>query len=386
MNDMIYMDNAATSWPKPECVQDAVLHYLRDVGANPGRSGHRLANEGERIRFGAREAIAELVGMRDPTRVVFALNGTTAINLAIAGLLAPGDHAVATGMEHNAVMRPLRAAEQRGVSIGLASCRPDGSMDAAAVEALLEENTRLIVANHASNVCGTVLPIREIGELARERGIPLLVDAAQTLGCWPLDLESDRIDLLAFSGHKGLLGPGGTGGLVLGEGFDHSVLPPLIRGGTGSWSEREEQPDFLPDRYEAGTPNGPGLAGLGAAVRYVQERGVEVIRERERGLTQRLIDGLLAIPGARVQGTLQAQRQTAVVSFTLEGRSASEIAFALDEEHGVLCRPGLHCAPRAHRTLGTAPEGTARLSPGPFTAEEEVDAAVAAVRALAESP
>ena len=380
---MVYLDNAATSWPKPPGVHDAMLRFARDVGASPGRSGHRLANEAERIRFDAREALAELFGVADPTRIVFTLNGTMALNIALLGLLPPGTHVVTTGMEHNSVMRPLGALSQRGVSVSVVPCAPDGTLDAHTVSEFLRPDTRLIVVNHASNVCGTVLPIREVGALARERGIPLLVDAAQTAGCWPINMRDDNVDLLAFTGHKGLMGPTGTGGLVIGDHFSAADLPALVFGGTGSRSEEEHQPEDLPDKYEGGTPNMIGLAGLVAGVQYVLERGAAQIRAVEQFLTRPLIDGLRTTDGVRVFGTHDPGRQTAVVSFTIAGQSASETAFTLDERFGVLCRPGLHCAPRAHRTLGTLPEGTVRFAAGPFTTPTEIETAVAAVRELA---
>ncbi|UCD75771.1 MAG: aminotransferase class V-fold PLP-dependent enzyme [Phycisphaerales bacterium] len=380
---MLYLDHASTSWPKPDCVHEAILRYLRDVGASPGRSAHRLSLEAERIRFDAREAVAELVGMKDPMRVVFTCNATTAINLVLRGLLTPGCHAITTGMEHNAVLRPLRTLEAKGIAVSIAGCRADGSMDAAAIEQHIRPETKLIVANHASNVCGTVLPVREIGELARRHGITFLVDAAQTVGAWPIDLHHDNIDLLAFTGHKALLGPTGTGGLAIDDDFAVTSLPALISGGTGSRSEEEIQPDMLPDKYEAGTPNIMGLAGLAASVRYLIEYGVDEIIEHERLLTRRLIDGLGDIAGVRVVGPGDAQRQTAVVSFTVDGLACSEIARALDENHEIMCRPGLHCAPRAHRTLGTYPDGTVRFAPGPFTQEEEIDLAIEAVSSIA---
>lgn len=379
---MIYFDNAATSWPKPDCVPQAMLRFTTAVGANPGRSGHRLANEAERVRFSAREAIATIVGASDPLRVVFTPNGTTALNLAIQGLLPPDAHVVTTGMEHNAVMRPLRAIEQRGVSISVVPCQPDGTLDPADVAGHIRPNTRLIVVNHASNVCGTVLPVREIGAIAREHGIPLLVDAAQTAGVWPIDMLADNIDLLAFTGHKGLLGPSGTGGLVLGANFDADRLPPLVHGGTGSSSEHEHQPDFLPDKYEAGTPNTVGLAGLEAGVRHLLEHGIEQVREHERLLAARLIRGLGDIEGVTVLGTHDDDRQTAVVSFTMAGCSCADMAHELDEQFAIMCRPGLHCAPLAHHTLGTFPDGTVRLAPGLLSTADDVDRTLTAVAEL----
>ncbi|MEW6199858.1 MAG: aminotransferase class V-fold PLP-dependent enzyme [Planctomycetota bacterium] len=380
---MIYLDNAATSWPKPEGVADAMVRFLRDVGANPGRSGHALANAAERVRLDAREAVAALFNLSDPFRIIFTAGATTAINLVLHGLLTPGSHVVTTGIEHNAVMRPLRALEARGVSVTVVPGRPDGSLEVTSIERCLTPATRLIVVNHASNVCGTVLPVREIGALAQARGIPLLVDAAQTAGVWPIALGADRIDLLAFSGHKGLLGPTGTGGLAISESFDIDRLPPLIQGGTGSRSEQEVQPDFLPDKYEAGTPNIVGLAGLVASVRYVLDRGVEAIRRHDHDLAARLIAGLKGIAGVQVYGTGNAARQVAVVSFNIAGRTCAEVASSLEQDFGVLCRPGLHCAPVAHRTLGTLPGGTIRFAPGLFTTSDEIHRAVDAVRRVA---
>jgi len=380
---MIYLDNAATSWPKPDCVQEAMLRYMRDIGASPGRSAHRLAVEAERVRFDAREVVAELLGLSDPMRVIFLPNGTAALNLVIQGMLPAGSHALTTGMEHNAVMRPLRAVRQHGVHVSVVPCRPDGTLDPETIDDLIQPNTRLIVVNHASNVCGTVLPIRAIGAAARRHGVPFLVDAAQTVGCHPIDINADNIDLLAFTGHKGMLGPSGTGGLAIHDRFDVAGLPPLTHGGTGSLSEQDRQPDLLPDKYEAGTPNFLGIAGLAAGVRYILDHGVDRIHEYERRLTQGLIDGLKGVPTVRVFGTCDAGRQTATVSFTIEDQSVSNIAHRLDERFGIMCRPGLHCAPQAHRTIGTFPHGTLRFAPGSFTTDAEIDQAVDAVARLA---
>ncbi len=380
---MIYFDNAATSWPKPPEVAEAMMRFLRDVGASPGRSGHRLGVESGRIVYAAREAVCELVNAPDPLRMAFTANVTVALNMAMCGLLRPGDHVVTSSMEHNSVMRPLRALERKGVGLTVVRCSPEGFLDPADVEAAIRPNTRMIVLNHASNVTGTLLPVRAVGRIARSRNLLLLVDAAQTAGAYPIDMQADHIDLLAFTGHKSLLGPMGTGGLIVGPRVDVSQLEPLIRGGTGSRSEREEQPDFLPDMLESGTPNAMGLAGLEAGIRWVMERGVATIRAHEMTLAQRAIDGLRQIPGVTVYGPQDASRQTAAVSFNIAGMEPSEVGLRLDEEHGVLCRVGLHCAPAAHRTLGTFPVGTVRFGMGVFNTTDEVDAAVAAVASLA---
>ncbi len=379
---MIYLDNAATSWPKPPEVTQAVVRFMEQVGGNPGRAGHRLAVESGRIVYAARQAIADLFNFRDPMRVVLGANVTEALNLALHGLLRPGDHVVTSSMEHNSVMRPLRTLEAQGVAVTVVVCSPDGALDPCQIEAAIRDNTTMIVLNHASNVVGTLLPVAQVGLIARRHGLLFLVDAAQTAGACALDMEGAAIDLLAFTGHKSLYGPMGTGGLIVGPRVDVEHLRPLKQGGTGSRSEFEAQPAFLPDMCESGTPNVVGLAGLVAGVGWVRERGVEAIRAHEVSLTQRLIDGLLAIPGVRVYGSLVAERQTATVSFGIEGMEPSEAGLRLDEGHGIMCRAGLHCSPAAHRTIGTFPVGTVRFGLAAMNTTDEVDAALVAVRRL----
>jgi len=383
MERVIYLDNAATSWPKPPEVARAMTRFLDEVGANPGRSGHRLSIEAGRIVEAAREHVAEIAGSPDPLRVIFGPNATEALNLALRGLLRPGDHVVASGVEHNSVMRPLRALEREGVAISIVRCSPEGLLDPADVERAIAPRTAMIAVAHASNVIGTLSPIAEVGAIARRHEILFLVDAAQTAGSVPINREADAIDLLAFTGHKSLLGPMGTGGLVVGERVDPTLLRPIKVGGTGSQSEREEQPAFLPDVGESGTPNAVGLAGLDAGIQWVLERGVEAIRRHEIEITQRLIDGLAAIPGVRVFGPRDASRAAAIVSFNVDGLSPSDVGFRLDERYGVLCRVGLHCAPAAHKTIGTFPIGTVRFAPGPFTTSDAIETALAAVREIA---
>ena len=379
---MIYFDNAATSWPKPPCVAEAMTHYLVDVGASPGRSGHRLAIEAARIVYGAREAVAELFHAPDPLRVVFGANVTEALNLALNGLLRPGDHVVTGSLEHNSVMRPLRALERAGVGVTVVPCSKTGELDPRDLEAAVRPDTQLIVLNHASNVVGTLLPVPEAGAIARRHGILLLVDAAQTAGAYPIDMQAGEIDLLAFTGHKSLYGPMGTGGLIFGPRVDASHLQPIKRGGTGSHSEHEEQPAFLPDLFESGTPNAVGLAGLGASTRWIMAQGVEQIRAHEAALVGQLLAGLAAIPGITVYGTGNARLQTATVSFNIAGLEPSEVGLRLDDEYGIMCRVGLHCSPAAHRTLGTFPGGTVRFGLGALSTADEIDAALRAVASL----
>ena len=380
---MIYLDNAATSWPKPPGVARAMTRFLNEIGANPGRAAHRRAIKAGRIVYDTRETVSELFHASDPLRVVFGANVTEGLNLALRGLLRPGDHVVTSSMEHNAVMRPLRALEEEGIDLTVVGASPTGELDPAEVEAAIRAETTLIALNHASNVVGTLLPVAEVGRIARAYDLLLLVDGAQTGGAYPLDMEAAQIDLLGFTGHKSLCGPMGTGGLIVGERVNVDRMRPLKRGGTGSNSEREEQPDFLPDKFESGTANAVGLAGLGAGLRWVRDRSIEQIRAHEVALTQRLIEGLRAIDRVTVYGTGDAERQTATVSFTIEGLAPSEVGLRLDDEHGIMCRIGLHCAPSAHQTIGTFPEGTVRFGMSPFNTLEEIDQAVAAVEELA---
>lgn len=379
---MIYLDNAATSWPKPPEVGQAIVDFLESAGGNPGRSGHRLSIDAGRIVYNAREAVAELFNAPDPLRVIFTPNATHAINLAICGLVRAGDHVVASGIEHNAVMRPLRALEQKGVQLTVVPCARDGSLAPEYVIEALRPGTRMVVLCHASNVVGTILPIAPIAIAAHRQGALLLVDAAQSAGVLPIDMQALGVDLLAFTGHKGLQGPPGTGGLVIGERVDAAAMGPLVRGGTGSRSEVEIQPEECPDRFESGTLNGPGIAGLEAGVRWLMEQGIEAVRARELDLTRRLMEGLSNVRGVRVYGPSKPEDRTAIVSFTAAGLRVSDIGLRLDEEFDIMARVGLHCAPAAHRAIGTFPEGTVRFAPGVMTAVEEIDAAIAAVATI----
>ena len=387
---MIYFDNAATSWPKPPGVAEAMVHFLNQVGANPGRAAHRRAIASGRILYDARETVGELFHAPDPLRLVFGKNVTEALNVALRGLLRAGDHVVTSSMEHNSMMRPLRALERQpeprsgSVQVTVVECSPQGVLDPADVEAAIQPDTRLVALNHASNVVGTLLPVAEVGAICRERNLLLLVDAAQTGGAYPIDVQADQIDLLAFTGHKSLGGPMGTGGLIVGQRVDEAQLEPLIRGGTGSRSEHEVQPDFLPDMCESGTPNVVGVAGLQVGVRWVLERGVEAIRAHEVALAQRLIHGLSQIDGVTVYGTLDAELQTATVSFNIAGMAPSEVGLRLDDEYGIMCRVGLHCAPTAHKTIGTFPDGTVRFGLSAFNTMDEVKSALTAVETLAQ--
>jgi cysteine desulfurase family protein len=374
-----YLDNAATSWPKPEAVYQAVDNFMRKVGATPGRGGHRREEEAAQIADQTRAAIARLFHAPEPAGVAFSMNGTQAINMALKGLLRSGEHVITSSIEHNAMWRPLKALERQGILITEVACLPNGSLNPADVEAAIRPETRLIAMLHASNVLGTILPITEIGAIARKHGIHFLVDGAQTAGTYPIDMAAMAIDLLAFSGHKGLFGPHGTGGLVVCPGIR---LETLIEGGSGVESSPETMPEALPLRLEAGTQNAAGIAGLMAGVGFVQKQGVDRIREHEIALTAMLMDELQNVPGLSILGPADLASRTAVVSVTIEGYVPEQLAAVLDQAFDVATRAGLHCAPQAHRAAGTLETGALRFSPGYFTTENQIREAVSALLSI----
>ena len=378
---MTYLDHAATSWPKPPAVLAAMRETIEKTGGNPGRSGHRMAIRASETVYACRENLARLFGVSDPLRICFTSNATESLNLAIKGSLEPGDHVVFSAMEHNSVWRPLRELERRGVHISMAPAGPDGIVRCDSIVSQLRPDTKLIVLIHASNVNGALNPVEEVGQIARDRKIRFLVDAAQTAGAVPIDVEAMKIDLLAFPGHKGLLGPQGTGGLYI---RDSIRLQPLKHGGTGSESASSLQPEFAPDRYESGTLNTPGIAGLNEGVKYLLERGVAEIQRHERTLTERLMRGLAEIQRIHLYGPANPCERTGVISFNIEGRDPVLVADELDRTFDTACRAGLHCACLAHGAQGTARTGTVRFSLGALSTEGDVDAALAAVRTLAQ--
>lgn len=379
MKKLIYFDNAATTFPKPEEVYRKVDHIMRNVGANPGRSGHRMALEANRIILDARDSIARLFNIEDSSRIIFTSNTTEALNIGIKGFLRPGDHAITSSMEHNSVVRPLKAMEKAGVECSKVRCSSEGILNPDDVRAVIRPRTRLIAITHASNVTGSINPIREIGAVAREKGIVFLLDAAQTAGMLPIDVERDNIDMLACPGHKGLFGLQGTGFLYISPSVR---LEPIKDGGTGGNSEMDTMPDTLPERFEAGTMNTPGIGGLGEGVEFVLREGIDKIRSHEVNLTDRLVKGLVELKGVTVYGPGDANRQMAVVAFNIAGKDPSDVGFVLDSSFGIMARVGLHCAPDAHRTIGTFPQGTVRLSPGYFNTMEEMEFVVDALRKI----
>lgn len=380
---MIYLDNAATSYPKPTQVIKAITDFMTRVGGNPARAGHRMSVEASRVVYDAREHIARLVGIRDPLRVVFTANCTTAINIALRSWLTPGNHVITTSIEHNSVMRALICLERDGVRLSVVQSSPEGLIEPEQIESEIRRDTRMVVIAHASNVLGSIQHVSEIGRICRDAQILLLVDAAQTLGTIPLNMVDDRIDLLAFSGHKSLYGPQGTGGLVVGDHVDVSSIKPVICGGTGSRSESDEQPSFLPDALEPGTLNGPGIAGLGAGVHFVLSLGIQAVRQHGATLTKRLLDGLSEIPSVTIYGPRETNMRVPVVSFNIGDMDPSMVALELEERFEIMCRAGLHCAPAAHKTASTFPRGSVRFGLSWFNTEREIDTALQAVWELA---
>jgi cysteine desulfurase family protein len=378
---MIYLDNAATTWPKPQQVMTAVEEVLAHKGGNAGRGGHSAAMQMARLIYQTREDLCTLFGIKDPTRVIFTQNATHALNQGLFGLLQQGDHVITSSLEHNAVARPLWALKQRGVEVSEVPGIPGEEFDMEAYKKLFRSNTKLVVTLHASNVTGTLLPVKEIGQIAHDNGVLYLLDAAQTAGVFPIDLGQLAVDLLAFPGHKGLLGPQGTGGLIVKSGIR---LEPLIYGGTGSLSEEDCQPDFLPDALESGTLNGAGIAGLGAGVRYLLNEGIDKIRVIEQSLCRKLWNGLQEIPGVKLYGSERVERKSPIVAFNIGELDSIETGYILEEKAGVIARAGLHCAAHAHRMFGTLEHGVVRFSPSHFTSEEDVELALQAVKDLAE--
>jgi cysteine desulfurase family protein len=376
VSELAYLDYAATAAIRPPEVADAVAGYLREVGATPGRSGHRLAVEAGRIALRCRRALAELLGVTgDPGRIAFQPSATYALNAALRGVLRPGDRVVRTALEHNSVRRPLAAF---GVEETVLPVDANGQVDREQLARALP-GARLLAFSHASNLFGSALPAAELTALAHEHGALVLIDASQSAGHLAIDVAAMGVDLLAFAGHKGLLGPQGIGGLYVRPGLE---LDPVLAGGTGSESDRVEMPAAMPDRLEAGTQNGPGIAGLLAGVRWLLDHGVDRLHAAEMRLKSRLRDGLAAIPGVRVLSPPAADG-VGIVTVTVAGADPASVADRLDREFGVLVRAGLHCAPEAHRALGTERAGAVRFSLGWASTGAEVDRAVAAMRAIA---
>ena len=386
----IYLDQASTTFPKPAQVPEAMYRYMTENGTNINRGGYEDAYSAEDMVLETREQLCELFHFEQCENVIFTPNITTSLNLILKGFLQPGDHVLVSSMEHNAVMRPLRQLEKRGVSFDRIPCTREGELIVSEMEKLLKPCTRAVVMLHASNVCGTVMPVQQVGRFCHEHGLKYILDTAQTAGVLPVDMEQLHVDALAFTGHKGLLGPQGTGGFLCTEEMIRSI-DPLISGGTGSISHTEEIPEFMPDRFEPGTQNLPGIAGLHAALDYLKETGIQVIYEKEMQLTDAFLERLRELETVhlkdgtapiRVVGKRDLKNRTAVVSILPLAQDPARIAYGLDAQYGIMTRVGLHCAPSAHKTLETYPTGTIRFAFGHTNTMEDVEEAARALREL----
>lgn len=377
---MIYLDNAATSFKKPDCVIEAVADAMRHMG-NSGRGAHDVSLDASRMIFDTRQMISELFGAYGPTQVAFTANSTESLNIAIQGLFEPGDHVITTMLEHNSVLRPLYLMERRGVELTIVSADRKGNIDYLDLEKSIRENTRGIVCTHASNLTGNMLDLGKIGEFCRRRGILLVADASQSAGVFEINMQKMQIDALCFTGHKSLLGPQGIGGLCVREGL---VIKPLVVGGSGIKSYSKLRPAEMPAALEAGTLNGHGIAGLHAALTYIRQTGMDTIRERELSLMRRFYDGVIKIPEVKVYGDFDVSLRAPIVALNIGTYDSGEVADELGCTYGIAVRAGAHCAPLMHEALGTKEQGAVRFSMSHFNTEDEIDAAVLAVRQLAE--
>jgi cysteine desulfurase family protein len=378
---MIYLDNAATTYPKPKTVYKSVMDAMTRYGANPGRGSHAMAIEGARVIYETRELLAELFNLDDPMRVIITFNATDGLNMAIKGILKPGDHVITTAMEHNSVLRPIKELESIGVENTIVSCSHEGKINVEDIEASIKSNTRMVVTTHVSNLTGTIFPIEKIGELCKRRNVLYLVDGSQSAGVLEINMVKQHIDFLAVPGHKGLLGPQGTGALLINN---DAEIKEIKEGGTGSESSNPHQPDFYPDKLEAGTHNLPGIAGLNAGLKYILNKGTKSILSHEKNILEIFINEMRKNPSITIYGPEDINDRSGVVPINIEGMDSSEVAYILDTEYNIAVRPGLHCAPLAHKTIGTENIGAVRFGVGPFTKRTDVIAAVKALNEISE--
>ena len=380
----IYLDNASTTFPKAPTVATAMSDYITNRGININRGSYALAYDVEDIIYTTRQRLHPLFNGNDPAHVIFTQNVTMSLNMVIKGLLKAGDHVLVSSMEHNAVMRPLTQLLDKGITFDTIPCDSTGSIQMDSIEPLIRPNTVALIINHASNVCGTIQPLESIGPICKAHNLQFIVDAAQTAGVIPIDVKACHIDALCFTGHKGLLGPQGIGGIILTKEMAQN-LTPLIAGGTGSFSHLETMPTHMPDAFESGTLNLPGIIGLNEGLAYIESQGMENIHNYELALTQAFLEGLQSIDGINIVGKQNIQDRTAVVSITIDGMDPANIAYELESTYHIMTRVGLHCAPRAHQTLGTYPEGTVRFSFGYANTHKDVESALSALNTIVKS-
>lgn len=379
---MIYLDNAATTYPKPEKVYDSIMDCMKNYCANPGRAGHKLAMKAAREIYDARENIAKLFNIDNPMTIVFTNNATDSLNLAIKGVVKKGDHIITTSMEHNSVIRPIKSLEKYGIENTIVKCDKEGFLNPEDIKKSIKENTKLIVTTHASNVCGTIIDIKSVGDIAKKNKILYLVDASQTAGVYDINIKDINVDMIAAPGHKCLLGPQGTGILYIREGLNVNILK---EGGTGSKSEDLFQPEIIPDKYESGTHNTPGIVGLNEGIKFILEKGIDNIKSHEENLCEYMLKRLEEIPNIIIYGPKDSKKRAAVISINIPNIDSGEITFLLDSEYNIATRSGIHCAPLAHKTLGTIEQGAVRFSLGYFNTKEDIDEAIKALKDIVEN-
>ena len=379
--ERVYLDNAATLYPKAPGVGETVKHFIDDIGCNVKRGIYKSSVSAEEVVFDTREQLCRLFNFSKPENVVFTQNITQSLNFILKGYLKPGDHCIVSSMEHNAVMRPLTQLKETGVEFSRIACDRCGRLTPSDILREIKENTKAVIMTHSSNVCGTVLPLEEVGRICAEKGIAFIIDSAQTAGVFKLDFRAINANAIAFTGHKGLMGPQGIGGFVADDRLA-KTMSPLITGGTGSLSDSEEQPEYMPDKFEAGTPNLPGIFGLNAALKYLEAVGIQSIFEKEMELTGEFLKGISDMKNVRLAGINGTKGRTAVVSLDFLDWDNAEIAYELDSKYGIATRCGLHCAPSAHKTLGTFPQGTVRFSFSHFNSMEQIRYAIDAINKI----
>src|SRR3989339_253930 len=376
----VYLDNTATSWPKPKSVVEAITDYMVHCGASPGRSGHRMSLQAAHIIYDARDLIAKMFNAEASEKVIFTANATLASNIALKGILKKGDHAIISHLEHNSTLRPLKHLEQSGlIDLSIIDCDKNGNINIEQLKNSFRPNTKIVATIHGSNVIGKVLPIAEIGAICKTHSVLYMIDAAQTAGFVPIDMQAQHIDILTFTGHKKLYGPSGTGGLCFGKNVE---IDTFIHGGSGSKSEIEFHPDFYPDKLEAGTPNTVGIAGLKAGLEFIFSEGIDKIRQHSHNISKYFIDNLLKIDEIKIHGYDSENEVLPVISVTSPLITPSKFAEILDKDYEIMTRPGLHCAPLAHKAAGTFPQGTLRFSPGYFNTQEEIDYTIKSLKEI----
>lgn len=381
----VYLDNAATTYPKPAAVINAMVDFMTNIGCNPGRGGYEMSLQSGRIVYETRNKLNHMFNGPGTDNVIFTQNITASLNIAMKGMFKNGWHIITTSMEHNSVIRPLRQLEsEKGIKTTIVQCSEDGTLDPHDIIKAITKDTKAVVMTHASNLVGTILPISEVGRICKEHGLYFIVDTAQTAGTLDIDFKESNIDILAFTGHKGLLGPQGIGGFLISD-RANDITSCCFEGGTGSKSHMDVQPDFLPDKFESGTLNTPGIAGLKAGIDFISKEGIKTIRYHESELTHAFIEGLKSIDGIKIYGPQDSKKQTSTVSINIEDMDPGEISYILDSSYGIMTRSGIHCTPHAHKTIGSFPKGTVRFSIGYFNTREEIDYVLSSLKEISSS-